>query len=78
MGEIREVTDQIIDTMYTAIYTKCLDSYENILNAYPELSENIKTNNWALSIKKNNPDVTEREMIAHAYTMMLMVRVICA
>lgn len=67
--------DLIYTTMYATIYGESLKAHENIQKNYPNIKTDMKKLKILKNMKKENPDMSEKEMIAHAYTIALMTHI---
>ena len=67
--------DLIYTTMYATIYGESLKAHENIQKNYPNIKNDMKKLKILKNMKKENPDMSEKEMIAHAYTIALMTHI---
>lgn len=72
MGENESVRELLYLATYAKIYNESLNAYDIIIKNYPTLPEDIKTNKIIEKIKMENPTITDKELIAHAYTNIIM------
>ena len=57
---------------YAKIYNESLNAYDIIIEKYPTITEDIKTNKPLEKIKMENPSITDKELVAHLYTNVIM------
>jgi hypothetical protein len=67
------INEDICQTLYSLIYHNAINSYEKIISEYPNLKDDIKTNTYIQNMHIENPELTEKELIAHAYANILVV-----
>ena len=59
--------------IYENIYNSSLESYETIVNKFPIMKITANTNSWIQKLKDEQPNMTEKEMVAHNFTMSIMM-----
>ena len=70
------IQEEIADVLYSSIYVECTKSYDKIIQQYPTFLDDTKKSGW---IKKldNIDNMTDEEIVAHAYTTMVMTYIFC-
>lgn len=76
MHDLEDADD--IELIYTSIYAtlfgESLKAYRNIVTNYPNIQNDMKKLKLIKDIQKDNPYTTEKELVAHAYTIALMTQ----
>jgi len=70
-----DINELIYTSMYATIFGESLKAHDNILKNYPNITKDVQKNKFLLNMKKENPAMTKKETIAHAYTIALMTYV---
>jgi len=73
MSKLSEI---ICQTLYESIYGSAMQSYDDILKQYPTLVTDIPNNAVIQKLKLENPELTEKELVLHAYTNIVMTYLI--
>ena len=61
-----------LETMYTILYAKSLNSLDEILKMYPDMQKDINNIDWMQKWMCEHPNATERDALAHAFTMSMI------
>lgn len=65
-----------LETMYTILYAKSINSLDEILKMYPDMQNDAKNIDWLQKWKQEHPTATERDALAHAFTMSMIAYMI--
>lgn len=67
--------NNILNT-YQNVFEESLKSINTIKEKYPNLESDIINMKHIMMLKENNPELTKNELIAHAFTFMLLIHLI--
>lgn len=70
--------NSFVETMYGTIYEESINAYDNIIRAYPNFQEDMRNTTWVQKWKYNNPSASDVEMVAHAYTTMILTHLLAS
>lgn len=70
--------DSILETIYSTIFEESMKAYDNIIKTYPNFQEDMKNATWMQKWKYNNPTANDVEMVAHAYTTMVLTHLLAS
>lgn len=65
---MNNLSEIICITLYESIYNQSIEAYDKILKQYPTLPCDIHNNSVIQKLKFENPELTEKELVLHAYT----------
>ena len=70
--------DSNMETIYSTIFEKSMNAYDNIIKTYPNFQEDMRNASWIQKWKFNNPTANDIEMIAHAYTTIVLTHLLAS
>lgn len=68
----QEVKDYMCSTIYTIIYDRCFKAYDEIIKNFPNMCDDFKNDKWIAHIREREPNISDKELVAHAYAMIVM------
>lgn len=69
---MKDINDTTMEIIYSIIFDKSMKAYDNIINTYPSFQEDMRNAPWIQKWKYNNSITNNVEMVAHAYTTMIL------
>lgn len=71
--DIFSMKEKFIITYYGTLYERCLEIPDKIKEMMPDYQTRLNQDMRLQMLKYNYPEMTENELLAHAYTASLMI-----